>query len=901
MNKTGLIIIAAILFVVCIVPVHAALAGGSWTANNDVTYSITNGQTAEFEFRVQAVSSMHGHYSIYLTAKDNPVAIRTYVLNKYTTDNGDNGYITVTPADYGFTGGVYNIKIYAVDDLSPDLQTLELTVNPGPVALHATCSNVDPASGEAPLTVAFAAAASGGSGAYTYTWDFNDNTPIDYKNYNKNTDHTYSAAGTYVSTITVTDVNTGETDTATCPAITVKPQQPHTITGTCTANPTTGTGSLFTQYTLTPTGGSGTYTKYSWDFLGTGTYTDTVQNPTYNYNTTGTYTAQVQVYDNAGNSGIITCTPVTINPVYPPNAVSATCTANPESGAMPLTVAFGTNATGGSGDYVYEWDFTGSNVFRSNAANPSYIYTAQGQYSPRVIVYDANDYRNNATVSCPAITVTNATPITIFCTANVTDGTVPLAVHYDASASGGTGVFTTYHWNIDNTSQSSTNPYYDTVFGTAGVYTISVNVVDTAGNMGATTCPAITVKPQQPHTITGTCTANPTTGTGSLFTQYTLTPTGGSGTYTKYSWDFLGTGTYTDTVQNPTYNYNTTGTYTAQVQVYDNAGNSGIITCTPVTINPIIPNQLSVSCTANPTSGIVPLTVSLSASASGGTGVYTGYAWAFGDGITGSGQNTNHQYTTTGAFLPQITVTDSNGTTASAYCNNNVPIVVNPPTNNTNASLSANPGGPYYGYVNEGISFDGSRSTGPIVRYLWDFGDGVQANATTPTISHVYLNKIGVYTVRLTVYDAQGNSATATTRATIIERTYAAQHAPVANDDGLYLEKITIMGKDGTEGCVRTNDDLQLSVDLKNYGKKLKDAQVKAIIPDLGIESEGSMFDLNRGGEETQSIVVPIYNTQKGLYTIKVVVYDDNVRRIKYRDIQISDTCVCNTQCGNTY
>ncbi len=629
MNKTGLIIIAAILFVVCIVPVHAALAGGSWTANNDVTYSITNGQTAEFEFRVQAVSSMHGHYSIYLTAKDNPVAIRTYVLNKYTTDNGDNGYITVTPADYGFTGGVYNIKIYAVDDLSPDLQTLELTVNPGPVALHATCSNVDPASGEAPLTVAFAAAASGGSGAYTYTWDFNDNTPIDYKNYNKNTDHTYSAAGTYVSTITVTDVNTGETDTA--------------------------------------------------------------------------------------------------------------------------------------------------------------------------------------------------------------------------------------------------------------------------------TCPAITVKPQQPHTITGTCTANPTTGTGSLFTQYTLTPTGGSGTYTKYSWDFLGTGTYTDTVQNPTYNYNTTGTYTAQVQVYDNAGNSGIITCTPVTINPIIPNQLSVSCTANPTSGIVPLTVSLSASASGGTGVYTGYAWAFGDGITGSGQNTNHQYTTTGAFLPQITVTDSNGTTASAYCNNNVPIVVNPPTNNTNASLSANPGGPYYGYVNEGISFDGSRSTGPIVRYLWDFGDGVQANATTPTISHVYLNKIGVYTVRLTVYDAQGNSATATTRATIIERTYAAQHAPVANDDGLYLEKITIMGKDGTEGCVRTNDDLQLSVDLKNYGKKLKDAQVKAIIPDLGIESEGSMFDLNRGGEETQSIVVPIYNTQKGLYTIKVVVYDDNVRRIKYRDIQISDTCVCNTQCGNTY
>ncbi|MEM4662793.1 MAG: PKD domain-containing protein [Candidatus Diapherotrites archaeon] len=57
------------------------------------------------------------------------------------------------------------------------------------------------------------------------------------------------------------------------------------------------------------------------------------------------------------------------------------------------------------------------------------------------------------------------------------------------------------------------------------------------------------------------------------------------------------------------------------------------------------------------------------------------------------------------------------------------------------------------------ISFDGSKSTGDIVSYEWDFGDG--STATGVKVAHTY-TKTGTYTVKLTVRDKAGNTASAT-------------------------------------------------------------------------------------------------------------------------------------------
>jgi len=57
------------------------------------------------------------------------------------------------------------------------------------------------------------------------------------------------------------------------------------------------------------------------------------------------------------------------------------------------------------------------------------------------------------------------------------------------------------------------------------------------------------------------------------------------------------------------------------------------------------------------------------------------------------------------------------------------------------------------------INFDGSKSTGNIVSYEWDFGDN--STGTGAKVSHTY-NKEGTFVVKLTVKDDKGNTASAT-------------------------------------------------------------------------------------------------------------------------------------------
>jgi PKD repeat protein len=65
------------------------------------------------------------------------------------------------------------------------------------------------------------------------------------------------------------------------------------------------------------------------------------------------------------------------------------------------------------------------------------------------------------------------------------------------------------------------------------------------------------------------------------------------------------------------------------------------------------------------------------------------------------------------------------------------------------------------------VTFDGTASTAvapkTIVRYEWDFGDGSSIVSTAGPMSpaHAYANA-GTYTIRLTVFDSAGLSASTT-------------------------------------------------------------------------------------------------------------------------------------------
>ncbi len=77
---------------------------------------------------------------------------------------------------------------------------------------------------------------------------------------------------------------------------------------------------------------------------------------------------------------------------------------------------------------------------------------------------------------------------------------------------------------------------------------------------------------------------------------------------------------------------------------------------------------------------------------------------------------------------------------------------------------AANAGGPYAGVRGAPIAFSGGDSTGTGLVFAWNFGDGGYGEGVMPT--HIY-GSTGTFTVRLTVTDFFGRTATATTTSTV--------------------------------------------------------------------------------------------------------------------------------------
>ncbi len=80
----------------------------------------------------------------------------------------------------------------------------------------------------------------------------------------------------------------------------------------------------------------------------------------------------------------------------------------------------------------------------------------------------------------------------------------------------------------------------------------------------------------------------------------------------------------------------------------------------------------------------------------------------------------------------------------------------------------AAPGGPYSGFRNQPVAFDGSASSDPDgdpLSYQWDFGDGGSGDGSSP--SHTY-SSLGAYVVTLVVSDGERRSRPATTTVTIL-------------------------------------------------------------------------------------------------------------------------------------
>jgi hypothetical protein len=158
---------------------------------------------------------------------------------------GAGGHVTVyIPSDTTFTGTFWN-------SLNQQFQChTKVTVTPPQPSVSCT---VSPASGGTTTTFTWTATASGGTPGYTYAWS---GTNLSGKNGNPVTT-TYSAAGTYAGSVTVTDSN-GQTASANCtPSVTVTPPQNGCIIVHKEAYDTNGTPLTdVPQFSFTLDGGS---------------------------------------------------------------------------------------------------------------------------------------------------------------------------------------------------------------------------------------------------------------------------------------------------------------------------------------------------------------------------------------------------------------------------------------------------------------------------------------------------------------------------------------------------------------------------------------------------------------------------------------------------------------------
>jgi hypothetical protein len=170
------------------------------------------------------------------------------------------------------------------------------------------------------------------------------------------------------------------------------------------------------------------------------------------------------------------------------------------------------------------------------------------------------------------------------------------------------------------------------------------------------------------------------------------------------------------------------------------------------------PLGLTAAFTVSPAAPVEDTPVLFDASTSTGAVSFT---WTI-NGTTRTGQQVTHTFSEPGSFFVTLTIADEFGRSVSTTRN----VTVSQGTAPT-ASFTFSPTDPRTG---ESVNFNASASRPApgrtIVTYRWDFGDGVQQDTNSPTVSHTYTLP-RTYSVTLTVIDDTGRTGTTTVEVTV--------------------------------------------------------------------------------------------------------------------------------------
>ncbi len=333
-----------------------------------------------------------------------------------------------------------------------------------------------PASGAAPLTVAFSGSATDADGTVTeYAWDFDGNGSFDATGATQS--HTYTQPGIHHVILRVRD-NDGLYGYA---SQTVR-VTPFAIRAT--ASPLTGNAPLTVSFdgssTSIPAGRRIVAWQWDFDADGIADFTSPVSPRTsHRLSATGTHTAILTAIDDQGGRASATVTVTVAN--SPPRVSNY---ASPASGDPPLLVHLTGTASDANGSVVlYRWDFNGDGVddWISQELGTWFLYRTPGTYETVLTAVD--DEGGTASASKTVTVNTVHAPPTVTVEASPPVGQAPLAVTLTGTASDADGTVTAWSWDLDGdgAADATTQGPHSHTFTEPGTYRVTATVTDNDG------------------------------------------------------------------------------------------------------------------------------------------------------------------------------------------------------------------------------------------------------------------------------------------------------------------------------------------------------------------------------------------------------------------------------------
>ncbi len=391
---------------------------------------------------------------------------------------------------------------------------------------------------------------------------------------------------------------------------------------------------------------------------------------------------------------------------------------------------------------TYSWYFGDSPQGTSNQQNPSYVYTAPGTYTVKLIMSSSTgcvDSSSQTVVVSPS-PLADAGPDKLLCGGSSSSTVIgtPAVLGSTYSWSPATGLSSATAAQ-PTASPSASTQYILTVTGTGGcIKKDTVNV-----NVAPSITPAFTVNTANQCLL----------GNNYQFTSSASNPSG-----LTYTWTFGDSPMGSSTQQNPSYQYTTPGTYTVKLVVSASGGS-----CKDSSTQTVVVNPTPVA-SAGPDRLICGGSTQAVTIGSPAQGSNT-YSWSPSTGLSSA---TAAQPTITVGNPSSIQTTNYIlSVTAPGGCvtKDTVVVTIYPTitgvfTVNT-ASQCLN---------NNSFQFNTNNPAG--TTYAWDFGvAGQTSNQQNPT--HVYTSP-GTYTVKLVVSNANGCKDSTT-------QTMTVSAMPVAN------------------------------------------------------------------------------------------------------------------------